>query len=151
MNRWPTMPVAPRIPTGSLFDMISCDFIPAKFRQGIPPVIRRRIRCAWPPLSRGTQEYDPRCLFDSRSGMYALLRSDYVRTAPEFCYQGMGCDRDRASPPPGRNGAPQRAEAGGIVCRQLPFLSGKREADSAGSSASAGLDGCSVARASGAE
>src|ERR1019366_3969895 len=83
MNRWPTMPVAPRIPTGSLFDMISCDFIPAKFRQGIPPVIRRRIRCAWPPLSRGTQEYDPRCLFDSRSGSDALLRSDYVRTPPE--------------------------------------------------------------------
>src|ERR1700682_5878149 len=30
MKRWPTMPVAPRIPTGSLFDMVSCDFIPAK-------------------------------------------------------------------------------------------------------------------------
>src|SRR5258708_23889220 len=34
MKRWPTMPVAPRIPTGSLFDMVSCDFIPAKISAG---------------------------------------------------------------------------------------------------------------------
>src|ERR1700676_5108086 len=34
MKRWPTMPVAPRIPTGSLFDMVSCDFIPAKILAG---------------------------------------------------------------------------------------------------------------------
>src|ERR1700693_5673091 len=34
MKRWPTMPVAPRIPTGSLFDMASCDFIPAKILAG---------------------------------------------------------------------------------------------------------------------
>src|ERR1039458_678525 len=69
-------------------------------------------------------------------------------TPPEVLQIGMGFDRNGARPPSGRNGAPPRAEAGGIVCRELPFLSGQREADSAGSSPRTGRHGCSVARAS---